>query len=78
MARDLRLVDRNGLALARRLAEASITYVEEDLGQRTLRPPAGKALLRRLKRLRDHLDQLANVLAVLENPPDSEQPPATH
>lgn len=75
MAPDQRLAVRRQVELARRLAEASITFVEQQLGQSTLRPPTGKTLLRRLSRHRDGLDQLAGVLAALEADLDSEQPP---
>jgi hypothetical protein len=74
VAPDRRLVDRNTLGMTRRLAEEAITYVEQQLGQRTLRPPSGTTLLRRLNRLRDDLDQLAGILAALEHQADSEQP----
>lgn len=75
MAPDRRLVDHRQLEVAARMAKASVEYIEQQLGQATLRPPTGKELLRRLGRLRADVDQLASLLAELQAGLDSEQQP---
>lgn len=75
MAPDRRLVDEHQVELARQQCQSSIEFLEQELGLRMLRPPQGRALIRRLAELRDQLQQLEEVLAVLAAIPRSEDRP---
>lgn len=70
---DGRLVDVRQVDLARELCQAAISYTEQELGLRTLHPPTGKALIRRLQALRSRLEQLGDVIDALSEPPHSAQ-----
>ena len=64
MVPDGRLVDRQ-VEVAPQLCHDSIDYLERELGISTLRPPGGKALIRRLNELKRQLDQLEALLAAI-------------
>jgi hypothetical protein len=75
VAPDQRLVDDHQVELARQLCRDSIDYLERQLGASTLRPPGGKALIRRLASLKDRLEQLERVLEAIAQPTHSEDRP---
>ena len=73
MAPDRRLVDEHQVDLARFLCREAITYLERQLGSRTLRPPSGRALIRRLDALQERLEQLEQVIAAIKPHAHSEE-----
>lgn len=77
MAPDQRLVDQHQVELARLHCQSSIEFIEQELGLRMLRPPQGRALIRRLAMLRDQLAQLEQLLGALSEPAHSEERPPT-
>lgn len=72
MAPDRRLVDEHQVEIARQMVWNSIDYLERQLGLNTLRPPTGKALIRRLAVLKHQLQQLEELLGALADPTHSE------
>lgn len=65
MAPDVRLVDHRQVELAQQLSRLALEHVEQQLGIRSLDLPRGRALLRRLQRLHELLEQLEGVLTAL-------------